>query len=68
MKKMIMNTGVGALTNITGCTGSCYVPRFQASIIERFSEYDVSDEKADQVGFQQTCKNFKEIKCESILF
>ena len=68
MKKMIMNTGVGTLPNITGCTGSCYVPRFQASIIERFSEYDVPDEKADQVGFLQTCKRFKEINNELFRF
>ena len=45
-----MNSGPGKIYNITGCTGSCRLPRFQASIIERVNYYDIHDDQADTVS------------------
>ena len=49
IKNIVMNSGPGKIYNITGCTGSCRLPRFQASILERVNYYDLHDEQADTV-------------------
>ena len=50
IKNIVMNSGPGKIYNITGCTGSCRLPRYQASILERVNYYDIHDDQADTVS------------------
>ena len=65
---MILNSGPGKIYNITGCTGSCTLPKFRVSVIERgvFDAPDSPDDHPDSVRGEECVRMQKMANINSI--